>query len=89
MSTSIESLQADVTARRQRLAGTVDELAARVTPQALLQQSTDAAKAKVAQFTTTPDGQIRVERVATVAAAVVAVVALRVWGGRRRKRRRG
>lgn len=89
MSNSIESLQADVVARRQRLAGTVDELAARVTPQALLKQNTEAAKAKIAQFATTPDGELRVERVAAVAAAVVAVIALRVWGGRRHKRRRG
>ena len=89
MSNSIESLQADVVAHRQRLAGTVDELAARVTPQALLKQNTDLAKAKFAEFTTTPDGNLRVERIAAVTAAVVALVALRVWGGRRRARRRG
>ena len=47
------------------------------------------AKAKFADLTTTPQGDLRVERIAAVAAAVVVVVALRVWGGRRRKRRRG
>ncbi len=89
MSPSIDALQADVVAHRQRLAGTVDELAGRLTPQALLRQNTEAAKAKFADLTTTPQGDLRVERIAAVAAAVVVVVALRVWGGRRRKRRRG
>ena len=89
MTPSIEALQADVVAKRQSLAGTVDELAARVTPQALLKQNTDAVKARFAAATTTPDGELRVERIAAVAAAVVVVVALRVWGGRRGKRRRG
>mgnify|MGYP000884498463 CR=1 FL=1 len=86
---NIEALQADVAARRQALAGTVDELAGRLTPQALLRQNTEAAKSKFAELTTTPEGDLRVERVAAVAAAVVVLVALRVWGGKRRKRRRG
>lgn len=89
MSDSIEALQADVQARRQQLAGTVDQIAARVTPQALLQQNTEAAKAKIARFATTPSGDLRTERLAAVAAVVVGMIALRVWGGRRRKRRRG
>ena len=58
-------------------------------PQALLKQNTDAVKARFAAATTTPDGELRVERIAAVAAAVVVVVALRSLGGRRRKRRRG
>jgi hypothetical protein len=86
---NIEALQAEVAARRQALAGTVDELAARLTPQELMRRNTEAAKSKVAAFATTPAGELRVERIAAVAAVVVAVVALRVWGGRRRKRRRG
>lgn len=86
---TIDALQADVAARRQALAGTVDELAGRLTPQALLRQNTEAARTKFAELTQTPEGDLRVERVAAVAAAVVVLVALRVWGGRRRKRRRG
>jgi hypothetical protein len=86
---SIDALQADVAARRAALAGTVDELAGRLTPQALIRQNTEAAKAKFADLTTSPEGELRVERIVAVAAAVAVVVALRVWGGRRRKRRRG
>lgn len=86
---NLETLQADVVARRQALAGTVDELASRLTPQALVRQNTEMIKDKIAKFATTPEGDLRVERIAAVTTLVVAVVALRIWSGRRRKRRRG
>ncbi len=89
MSPSIDALQADVIARRHQLAGTVDELAARVAPQALVQQATDTVKAKALGVVYTPDGQLRVDRIAIVGGVLVVAVALRIWGGRRRARRRG
>ncbi|HSO65069.1 MAG TPA: DUF3618 domain-containing protein [Ornithinibacter sp.] len=72
---SIPALEAEIAARRDRLARTIDELTQRVSPKNILQRQTDAAKARFADAATTPAGDLRVERVA----AVVAVVA--VLGG--------
>ena len=68
---SIDALQADVAARRAALAGTVDELAGRLTPQALIRQNTEAAKAKFADLTTTPEGDLRVERIVDLASVAI------------------
>lgn len=84
----IQAIEARIAARQQRLGGTVDELASRVTPQALVEQGKDTLKARFAAATTTPQGDLRVERIAAAAAVVVALVALRVWGERRRRARR-
>ncbi len=70
---SIQDLDAELTARRERLASTIDELVERASPKALLQRQTEAAKARFADVATTPEGELRVERLAAVI-AVVAVV---------------
>lgn len=70
---SIPVLEAEIVARRDRLAQTIDELAQRINPKNILQRQTDAAKARFADAATTPEGDLRVERVAAVV-AVVAVV---------------
>ena len=69
---SIPALEADIAARRDRLARTIDELTQRVSPRNILQRQTDAAKARFADVAHTPEGDLRVERLA----AIVAVVAL-------------
>lgn len=84
---SIQSLEADLAARRDRLAGTVDELTSRLTPRALIAREKEAIKARIVAATTTPEGELRVERLAAVVAAVVVIVSLRVWSARRRHRR--
>ena len=71
--TSIASLEAEVVARRERLARTVDELVEKATPKAILRRQTEAARARFADVATTPEGELRVERLAAVV-AVVAVV---------------
>jgi hypothetical protein len=53
-----------------------------------MDQGKDTLKARFAAATTTPEGDLRVERIAAAAAVVVALVALRVWGERRRRARR-
>ena len=73
---SIPALEAEISARRDRRARTIDELTERVSPRNILQRQTDAAKARFADVATTPEGDLRVERVA----AIVAVVAV-VGGG--------
>ncbi len=72
---SIPALEAEIVARRQRLATTIDELTQRVSPRSILHRQTQAAKGRFADVATTPEGELRVERLA----AVVAVVA--VLGG--------
>ena len=68
----IATLEAEIAARRERLGSTIDELAHRISPRTILQRQTEAAKARFADVATTPEGELRVERLA----AVVAVVAL-------------
>src|SRR4051812_6487937 len=72
---SIPTLEAEISARRERLARTIDELTNRVKPKTIITRQTEAAKARFADVATTPEGHLRVERIA----AVVAVVA--VMGG--------
>lgn len=76
---SIDALEGEVAARRERLARTVDELVAKATPKAVLQRQAEAARARVADAVQTPEGELRVERVAALAAvvAVVGVLAYR------------
>lgn len=78
------ALEADIEAARLRLAGTVDAIAARVTPQAIVRREVEALKARVVAATTTPEGDLRVERIAAIAVAVVALIGLGVL--RRRSR---
>jgi hypothetical protein len=70
---SIQTLDAELTARRERLASTIDELVERASPKAILHRQSEAAKARWADVATTPEGELRVERLAA-AVAVVAVV---------------
>ena len=70
---SIPALEAEIAARRDRLARTIDELTDRVKPRNIIHRQTEAAKARFADVATTPEGDLRVERLAAVV-AVVAVV---------------
>ncbi len=70
---TVPALEAEIAARRERLGHTIDELAHRVSPRTILQRQTEAAKARFADVATTPEGDLRVERLAA-AVAVVAVV---------------
>ncbi|WP_377643718.1 DUF3618 domain-containing protein [Oryzobacter terrae] len=71
--TTVPALEAEIAARRERLGHTIDELTHRVSPRTILQRQTEAAKARFADVATTPEGELRVERLAAVV-AVVAVV---------------
>ena len=70
---TIAALEAEITARRDRLAQTIDELTERVRPANILHRQTEVAKQRFADVATTPSGELRVERLAAVV-AVVAVV---------------
>ncbi|MGB7819381.1 MAG: DUF3618 domain-containing protein [Ornithinibacter sp.] len=77
--TSIAALEAEVAARRERLAATIDELTRKATPKAIFQRQTEAAKARFADVATTPQGELRVERVAAVVITVVVIGGLVIY----------
>ena len=82
---SIPTLEAEIAARRERLATTIDELAQRVSPKNIIHRQTEAAKARFADVATTPEGDLRVERLAAVVAVVAVVGGFLVY----RRLRRG
>jgi MYXO-CTERM domain-containing protein len=79
------ALEADIEAARLRLADTVDELAARATPKAILRRQVEAAKARLVAAATTPEGDLRVDRIVAVGVAAAALIGLVAM----RRRRRG
>jgi hypothetical protein len=77
-------IEADIAEARERLAGTVDEIAERVKPANVAKKGKESAKAQVVD----PDtGALRMERVAVVGAVVAFYVALKVWRVRRDRRK--
>jgi anti-sigma-K factor RskA len=78
------ALEKLIDARREHLAATVDELARRARPKEIARRAGDDALTRLRSATYTTDGRLRVERVAAVGAAVVALLALVLW--RRRSR---
>lgn len=80
---SIAQLQQDIEDSRARLAATIDELTAKAAPRALLQREKDNAKARFAAATQTPEGDLRTERLAAVAGAVIVVLVVRCMLRRR------
>ncbi|MDQ1664833.1 MAG: hypothetical protein QOH75_864 [Actinomycetota bacterium] len=68
-------IEAEIERTRQRLAGTVDEIADRVKPANVARRTLDAAKAQFVE----PDGSLRTTRVAVLAVGVAAVVGLSMW----------
>jgi hypothetical protein len=82
---SIASLDAELTARRERLAATIDELVEKASPKAIFHRQAEVAKARFADVATTPEGELRVERLAAVVAVVTVVGGLIII---RRVRRR-
>ena len=82
-SKSVEQIEAEIAAARDRLAGTVDERHTRTAPQEIARRQVATAKEKFTEATRTPTGELRTERVAALAAAAVALIGL---GAVRRRR---
>jgi hypothetical protein len=82
-SRSVDQIEADIAAARERLAGTVDELHTRTAPQEIARRQVASAKAKFTEATRTESGDLRTERVAALAAAAVALIGLGVIRRRR------
>ena len=75
-SKSVDQIEADIAAARDRLAGTVDELHARTAPQEIARRQVESAKTKFTEATHTESGDLRTERIAALAAAAVALIGL-------------
>ncbi|MGL4745456.1 MAG: DUF3618 domain-containing protein [Dermatophilaceae bacterium] len=70
---SIAALEAEIGARRARLAASIDELVIRASPRNILHRQADAARARFATATRKPDGELRADRIGAVVAAAVVV----------------
>jgi Protein of unknown function (DUF3618) len=81
-STSPDVIEAEIAQRRDHLAKTIDELAVRAQPREIVRRQTESARARFAESTHTPEGDLRIERVGAMAAAgaaVLVVLALLHW----------
>ncbi len=78
---SPEQIERDIRATRDRLAGTVDEIAGRVAPKTLLARAKESARAQVVDPAT---GRPRYDRLGVVGGVVALIVVVRVVRSRRR-----
>ena len=80
---SVDQIEAEIAAARDRLAGTVDELHTRTAPKEIVRRQAESAKARFTEATRTENGDLRTERIAALAAAAVALLGI---GALRRRR---
>lgn len=80
---SPRQIEVDIEATRTRLASTIDELAYRTKPAVVVQRQKDVVVAKLQETFLTPNGDLRMDRVAAVVAVVAVLVSIGI------KRRRG
>ncbi|MGA8045176.1 MAG: DUF3618 domain-containing protein [Dermatophilaceae bacterium] len=82
--TSIAQLEADIAARRARLADTLNELNYRRQPKVIVERKKQAAQRRFSAATQNEYGDVRME---VVGPLVLAAVVLITWGVRRSGRR--
>lgn len=73
---SAKEIEAELAATRNRLAGTIDELAFRAQPREIAKRQVETAKLKVADVTQTPDGELDSQKVAGILGGTGAVLLL-------------
>lgn len=76
---SPRQIEADIEATRTRLANTIDELAYRSKPGVIVNRQKDAAIVKLQDTFMTPNGDVRIDRVAAVVVVVAALVGLGIY----------
>ena len=81
---SIAQLEADITARRARLADTVSELSYRSQPKVIVERKKQAARVRFGELTQDENGNPRPDVVGGLALAAVVLI---LWGIRRHGRR--
>jgi Protein of unknown function (DUF3618) len=82
------AIEALIAQRRADLASTIDELVVRAHPKEIARRSAADARTRLQAFATTPEGELRTERLAAVAGAALAVVTVLVLLRRRLGRSR-
>lgn len=81
---SMAKLEADIAARRARLADTLSELSYRSQPKVIAERQKHQAQVRFTEATQNEDGSVRIEVVGPLALAAVVLIA---WGVRRAGRR--
>lgn len=79
----IAQLEADIAARRARLADTLGELSYRSQPKVIVERQKQSAKDRFTELTQNEDGSIRIEVAGTLSLVAVALIA---WGVLRSRR---
>lgn len=73
---SQKEIEADLAATRQRLAGTIDELAFRAQPKEVAKRQVEGLKLAANDATRTPDGELKTDKVAAGVGGLGAVLLL-------------
>lgn len=76
---SPRQIEADIETTRTRLANTIDELAYRTKPGVIVERQKDAALVKLHDTFMTPNGDIRLDRVAVVVVVVATLVGIGIY----------
>lgn len=76
---SVRQIEEEIEHTRTELASTIDQLVYRTKPATIIERSKNQAMVALKDATYTPDGSLRVERVAIAAAVVAALVGLAVY----------
>ena len=74
--TSPDAIEAEIAATRAHLAATIDELSVRAKPREIVRRRVESAKTGLAEATHTPEGELRMERVAALAAGSAVLLGL-------------
>ena len=73
---SPDAIEAEIAETRVHLAATIDELSVRAKPKEIARRKVGSAKARFAEATHTPEGDLRMERVGAIAAGSVVLLGL-------------
>lgn len=84
---SMTRLENDIVTTRDRLAQTIDELSVRAAPKNVIARQKEQAKATFTNATRTDSGELRMDRVAIAAAAVVGLVVLKIVSANRKHKK--
>lgn len=84
---STTKLENNIATITDRLAVTIDELAVRVAPKNVIERQKAQAKASFNRATRTESGELRMDRVAMAAAAVGAVILLKIVSSNRQHKK--
>lgn len=83
---SMTKLENDIVTTRDRLAQTIDDLTVRAAPKNVIDRQKAQVKESFTKATRTESGELRMDRVAMAAAAVGAVIVLKIVSSNRKKK---